>query len=231
MSPRVAQPRWSNGRGRLVRVAVVLERWRRSRTRPGRSRPPAPRRRRRRRCAPGPSSDRPTEPRVGAATPPGRWRRSRRPRCPSSTRGRSVPTTRAWPRFTSGGQGAAAWITISRLDRSAAAAPPRVQLQQAHEVGRHELHVGHPVPLDGVEDVLGIEAVDHDDGAAEALRRRRPAQRGRVVERRRAEVGRRRAEPVQTPARAHRTPPPRAVAARRRNGGLIPFGRPVVPEE
>ena len=124
------------GLGRLRRVAVVLEA-------AGRLEPhlallagAAPRRRRRRRCARRRAATCRPSP-GGRATPRGRWRRSRRPRCPSSTRGRSAPATRAAARFTSGGHGAAACTTTCEARQVEAA--PRLgvgELEHAHEVGR-----------------------------------------------------------------------------------------------
>ena len=56
----------------------------------------------------------------------------------------------------------------------------------------HELHVGDAVALDGGQQLERVEALHHHRGAAEALRADRPAGRGGVVQRRRAQVHRRR---------------------------------------
>ena len=62
------------------------------------------------------------------------------------------------------------------------------QLEHPHEMGRHELGVGDPVLLDQFEAALRVELLHQHDGGAEPLSSRRPAERRRVVERRRAQV-------------------------------------------
>ena len=62
------------------------------------------------------------------------------------------------------------------------------QLEHPHEHRRHELRVRDPVPLDRREARLGIEVLEHDRSAAEAVDRDAELQRCRVVQRRGREV-------------------------------------------
>ena len=77
-----------------------------------------------------------------------------------------------------------------------------VELQQPHEVRRHELHVGDAVALDQLETGDRIEVAHRDDGAAEALHGRRPTRRRRVVQRRGAQVHRALGASVEPPDQA-----------------------------
>ena len=62
------------------------------------------------------------------------------------------------------------------------------QLEHPDEHGGDELGVGDSVLLNQPQALLGIEALHHDDRPPHPLHRRRPHQRCRVVERRRAQV-------------------------------------------
>ena len=102
-----------------------------------------------------------------------------------------------------------------------------VELEHPDEVGRHELRLGDAVGLDDGEGAGGIEGLHDDDGAAQALHRRGPAQRGGVVQRRRAQVDAVGREPEQAldqqDERRHRLAV-RAVVERRLDA-LRPAGR------
>jgi hypothetical protein len=70
------------------------------------------------------------------------------------------------------------------------------QAQHADEHGGDELGVGHPVALDHLEALAGIEPLHHHHRGPEALHRHRVDQRGRVVQRGRAQVHRAGADPA-----------------------------------
>ncbi len=69
------------------------------------------------------------------------------------------------------------------------------QLEHAHEHGRDELGVRHPVLLHQRQAALRVEVLHHHHGPAQALRGHRPHQRRGVVEGRRAQVDVAGAEP------------------------------------
>ena len=77
------------------------------------------------------------------------------------------------------------------------------QFQHPDEHGRHELAVGHPVALDGVERSLGIELLHHHRGDAAGLNAHRPHRRRGVVERRRAQIHRLGIQPEPDQGRHH----------------------------
>ena len=71
--------------------------------------------------------------------------------------------------MTSGGQGAAPWITAPQRADVVAGADLLGQRQQPPELRRHHVAVGHPVPLDQGEQVLRIEPVHQHDRVAELM--------------------------------------------------------------
>ena len=87
------------------------------------------------------------------------------------------------------GHGAAACMTTWRLDGVVALPHLLGEPQQAHEHRRHELGVGHAVPLDELRGTAsGVEALHHHDGGAETVHGHRVDERRGVVERGGGEV-------------------------------------------
>ena len=82
------------------------------------------------------------------------------------------------------------------LEEVAAGARFGRQLEHAHEHGGHPLAMGHPVALDQVESVLGVEPLHHHHRPAEGLHRGHIAQGRGVIERGRREIDRLRAQPI-----------------------------------
>ena len=132
--------------------------------------------------------------------------------------------------LTGTGQGAAPWIADLQRRDVVSAAHLVGQFEHPREHRRHELGVRHAMALDERQELLGIEVLHDDRGAAHADRQTDPDQRCRMVERRGREIDH--ARRGNATASTKKSKIGNACA-----GGLsgkgrkIPLGRPVVPEE
>ena len=209
MSPSVLQPLSLNGR-RLLRVVVVLEPalgLEPDLARPRRSAAP---RRPRRRCGSCPSAAcRPN--RDARATPRGRRRRSRCPRCRVVLVDDRPPPVDHLPLDVDGARAPRRGRPSAGSTRRSAPRSSSVELQHAHEVRRHELGVGDAVLLDPP-----ARPADRTSPSRRPCRRGaaagRPAERGGVVQRCGAQVDGVAGEAVQPEISTIRTPGPRPAS-------------------
>ena len=105
----------------------------------------------------------------------------------------------------------------------------RRQLQQPNQVSGHELGMGHRVLLDRPQGLDRVETLQDDGGATQPKDRVGPAGRGGVVERSGGEVA---ITLLETVDKFHQRDEGTGLTQRApTEGGLMPLGLPVVPEE